>query len=195
MRIDKATATANPVDWLQAVYHESFPKTLKTSPRLAELEIKQLTPQQIFFRKYASYAIHTQRLTGIPASVTLAQAAIESGWGRHAPSNNFFGIKGKGPAGSQWLWTREFRQGRMHRVRARFRRYETPLQSFVDHAQIIAKGSNLRHAMQHTDSARAFVTALQSGRRKYATDPNYSDKILDLIQLHHLDRLDLGEGS
>ncbi len=40
------------------------------------------------------HALAAQALTGVPASVSLAQAALESGWGRHAPGHNFFGIKG-----------------------------------------------------------------------------------------------------
>lgn len=193
MRIDAQAPQSQPVDWMQIACQEYFNKpSQRNNVSLHYLENKKLSVQENFFRQYASYAVHTQRLTGIPASVTLAQAALESGWGRHAPGNNFFGIKGKGPAGSQSLWTREFHQGRLQRVRARFRRYETPLQSFVDHAQVISKGTYLKHAMKQTGSAKAFITALQSGKHKYATDPRYPQKIMNLIERYRLDRLDIG---
>ena len=148
------------------------------------------SPQRAFLKKILPYALYTQRLTGIPASVTLAQAALESGWGKHAPGNNFFGIKGKGPAGSQWLMTSEFRNGKNVRTRAEFRRYHDPLQSFLDHAKVISEGRYLRHAMQHTQSAEAFVHALQSGKRRYATDPGYSEKIMSLIHRYQLEKYD-----
>ena len=143
-----------------------------------------------FFRRLLPYALYTQRLTGVPASVTLAQAALESGWGKHAPGNNFFGIKGSGPAGAQVLHTREFRHGRWVTLRLKFRRYHDPLECFLDHARIIAEGRYLKQAMQHTESARAFVQALQSGRYKYASDPRYATKILDLIRRYHLEGFD-----
>ena len=46
-----------------------------------------------FFVTYAPAAIHSAKSTGIPASINLAQAALESGWGQFAPGFNFFGIK------------------------------------------------------------------------------------------------------
>ena len=51
-----------------------------------------MSPQQ-FIEAYAPTAQEAQKETGVPASITLAQAALESGWGAHAPGNNFFGIK------------------------------------------------------------------------------------------------------
>ncbi|HKX12915.1 MAG TPA: glycoside hydrolase family 73 protein [bacterium] len=150
------------------------------------------SPQAAFFERILPYALETQAMTGIPASVTMAQAALESGWGKHAPGNNFFGIKGRGPAGSQKLSTREFIGGRWLRKLAEFRRYNNPLESFLDHAQVISEGRYLRHAMEHTASAREFVHALQSGKAKYATDPEYEAKILGLIARYDLERYDTG---
>ncbi|MCC6273940.1 MAG: glucosaminidase domain-containing protein [Deltaproteobacteria bacterium] len=148
--------------------------------------------QRDFFRKMLPHALAAQALTGVPASVSLAQAALESGWGKHAPGNNFFGIKGTGPAGSQLLATREFRDGVMVRTHAKFRRYHDPLQSFMDHARVISEGRYLRHAMAHRDDARDFVHALQSGKYKYATDPRYAAKVLRIIETHGLQRYDRG---
>lgn len=51
-----------------------------------------------FFLKYYPFAKESEAATGVPALVTLVQAGVESGWGKHAPGNNFFGIK----AGSHW---------------------------------------------------------------------------------------------
>lgn len=148
------------------------------------------SPQQRFFNDHAHFAILTQKYSGIPASVTLAQAALESGFGRHAPGNNYFGIKGKGPAGSQLLKTWEVKNGKRVRVQAKFRKYHSPLESFLDHANVIAHSRYLKHAMEHTESAKSFINALQSKKTKYATDPNYVTKIMKIIQTHQLKKFD-----
>lgn len=57
----------------------------------------KLTPAQ-FTAAYLPFARSSEISTGVPALVTMAQAALESGWGAHAPGYNFFGIK----AGSSW---------------------------------------------------------------------------------------------
>lgn len=149
--------------------------------------------KQIFFNEYAPWAVETMKETKVPASVTLAQAALESRWGDSllaSKYNNFFGVKGEGPGGSVNLWTTEFRGGRYEKVKAPFRIYNTPKESFTDHANVIAKGKYLRHAMEHTESAEAFIQALQGGHYKYATDPHYVDKIMNLIKEYNLARHD-----
>ena len=149
--------------------------------------------QRDFIEQMLPHALATQDLTGVPASVSLAQAALESGWGKHAPGNNFFGIKGTGPAGSQYLYTTEFSGGKKLRIKAKFRRYQDPLQSFIDHAQLLSKGRTLSHVMAFKGNSRAFVHALQSGKYKYATDPQYEEKIMKIIRAHGLQRYDRSE--
>jgi flagellum-specific peptidoglycan hydrolase FlgJ len=129
--------------------------------------------------------------TKVPASITLAQAALESNWGRAAPGNNFFGVKGTGPAGTQMLMTWEVFKGKKQRTKAPFRKYFTPLESFIDHAKVISTGKYLKHAMEHTESAEAFITALQKGPAKYATDPDYKKKILSIVQEYDLEQYDI----
>ena len=146
--------------------------------------------QQNFFETYKDFAIDSMVKTKVPASVTLAQAALESNWGNSAPGNNFFGVKGTGPAGSQMLMTWEVFKGKKQRMKAPFRKYFTPLESFIDHAKVISTGKYLKHAMEHTESAEAFMTALQGGTAKYATDPDYKKKILSIIKEHNLEQYD-----
>lgn len=147
-----------------------------------------MKPQE-FFNKYKDFAIQAMQKTNVPASVTLAQAALESGWGKHAPKFNFFGIKGEGPAGHQELWTTEHINGRDVRVVQKFRAYRNAEEAFEDHANIISKGP-LKSAMKYTSSAVEFITALQRGPYKYATDPGYKEKILQIIKIHGLDFYD-----
>ena len=53
-----------------------------------------MTPKE-FITKFLSYALETERKTGISALFTLAQSALETGWGKHAPGNMMFGVKAK----------------------------------------------------------------------------------------------------
>lgn len=177
--------------YLPPIIQSPPPKKVHAPPSTRETPSASAR-QRDFFRQMLPHALAAQALTGVPASVSLAQAALESGWGKHAPGNNFFGIKGTGPAGSQFLSTWEFRRGAMVRTQAKFRRYHDPLESFIDHARVISEGRYLRHAMQHKNDARAFIHALQSGRYKYATDPRYEAKLLRIIDSHGLQRYDRG---
>lgn len=142
-----------------------------------------------FFEEFKDVAKTIMKDTGVPASVTLAQAALESDFGKHAPGNNYFGVKGVGPAGSQRLYTREVIHGKEIRVLQNFKKYHSADESFEDHAKVIMEGP-LKEAMQHTQSAEDFVKALQSGPKKYATDPHYEDKILLIIKENNLEELD-----
>ncbi len=163
-------------------------KTTKTSS--VEAKTKAPASAKEFIDRYASYAIESQKQTGVPASVTLAQAALESNWGKSAPGYNFFGVKGTGPAGSQSLKTWEVVDGKKITVSADFRKYNNPAESFVDHANVIANSRYLKQAMDHTDSPFAFIESLQSGKAKYATDPDYVKKITSIINSHELEKYD-----
>lgn len=91
------------------------------------------------------------------------------------------------------LNTREYHHGKWIRTRAAFRHYHDFMESFVDHARLVSEGRYLRHAMNHRESAQAFVHALQTGKYRYATDPLYETKLLKLIANYGLERYDRKE--
>lgn len=127
------------------------------------------------------------RTTGVPAELILAQAALETGWGRHEiptadgnNSHNLFGIK----AGSQWqgettdITTTEYVDGRAVKMVDRFRVYDDFEAAFTDYARLI--GDNPRYAGVVTASnADNAARALQAGG--YATDPAYADKLIAIM--------------
>lgn len=172
---------------------------------------QQMTLQDDFFNQYAPMAIDSMRQTQVPASVTLAQAALESGWGRHAPGNNFFGIK----AGRNWtgrvqlLRTREVHRDNDRSrhsypevisitqrpdgkydwlVRDNFRAYDTATDSFNDHGNLLRNNARYRPAFQHTQDGIRF--AEEVARAGYATDPNYAAQLTNLIRQYNLTRFD-----
>jgi flagellar protein FlgJ len=137
-----------------------------------------------FLRTMRPHAEQAAREIGVDPDALLAQAALETGWGRSVPCNangdcsfNLFGIK----AGSQWsgatvnVPTLEFESGIPVRKVERFRAYDSPADSFRDYAALIRDSSRYADARGAGDNVAAFAAALQQGG--YATDPNYAQKI------------------
>ena len=142
------------------------------------------TSKEDFLRQLRPHAEQAARELGVDANALLAQAALETGWGRSVPCNangdcsfNLFGIK----AGSQWsgatvnVPTLEFEAGIPVRKVERFRAYDSPADSFRDYAALIRDSSRYANARGAGDNVEAFATALQQGG--YATDPHYAQKI------------------
>lgn len=137
------------------------------------------------------YAHQDMQESGILASVTVAQALLESGWGKSqlsATYNNYFGIK----KGSGWtgptvtMPTKEVINGQTITIKAEFRVYDSPLESLKNHSSIL---SNSRYSgvKGETDYRKA-ITIIKNGG--YATDPNYVNKICQIIEQYGLTRFD-----
>lgn len=125
--------------------------------------------------------------TGIPAHFMIAQAALETGWGRSmprrsdgSPSFNLFGIK----AGRDWsgpvaeAGTTEYVNGLPERRVQRFRAYASFAESFRDYAHLLTSNSRYS-AVLNADSPAAFARNLQQAG--YATDPAYAVKLERII--------------
>jgi flagellum-specific peptidoglycan hydrolase FlgJ len=144
-----------------------------------------------FIDSVSADAVRSQQVTGVPASVTLAQAILESGWGKSSlakEGNNFFGIKGQGLAGSINLPTKEYVNGQYVTVNAPFRKYNSAEESFTDHGRFFLENRRYANAMQHADNAQQF--AREIAKAGYATDPNYANKLNSLIKEYGLSRFD-----
>lgn len=142
---------------------------------------------QRFMERLSAPAQAASRKTGVPAELILAQAALETGWGRHeiatasgGNSYNLFGIK----AGSSWkgrttdIVTHEYINGQRTRVVDTFRVYNSFEEAFTDYARLI--GNNPRYAAVTTaGNAEQAARALQAGG--YATDPAYADKLIAVM--------------
>lgn len=130
-------------------------------------------------------------LTNIPASFTVAEAALESGWGSASPGNNLFGIKADpswtGPTVS--VPTHEFVNGQMVTITAVFRAYPDWLASIEDHATFLTANPRYAPAFAYTCGINFAQAVAAAG---YATDPNYAAKIIAIIKAHNLSALDIG---
>ena len=144
---------------------------------------------QAFMAKHALAAQQAQKDTGIPATFMVAQAALESGWGRKEirlpdgqPSHNLFGIRTganwKGPVAE--VWTTEYVNGSAQRVRGQFRAYGSYEESFNDYARLISQNPRYAGAMRNLNDPQAFASSLQQAG--YATAPNYGKVLASVIQ-------------
>lgn len=132
----------------------------------------------------------------VPVAVTLAQMILETGGGRFAQANNFFGLKaqatarpgrfafGSRAAGCVLKKTREAERGRLVITIGAFRAYTSLEESILDHGERLTVNPVYRAAFAHTRRPRRFA---QIVARHYATDPHYAAKLLDLIDRYALD--------
>jgi peptidoglycan hydrolase FlgJ len=138
-----------------------------------------------FVRQMLPHAERAAEQLGVDPHALLAQAALETGWGKSVPSNaagqcsfNLFGVK----AGERWsgasvnVPTLEFEEGIPVRRLERFRAYDSPADSFLDYARLIANNPRYGNALGAGQDIASFASALQQGG--YATDPRYADKIV-----------------
>lgn len=125
---------------------------------------------------------------GVDPKVLVAQAALETGWGKHimgdglgGSSKNLFGIKAnEHRAAAVTHNTLEYVDGKPQQERARFRTYESFTESFNDYVSLLENSPRYAGARDQAHSPKAFMVALQEAG--YATDPKYAEKIYRIYQ-------------
>lgn len=145
--------------------------------------------QQEFISRIAPTAVEDMHKTRIPASLTIAQAILESGWGSSelaVNAKNLFGIKGTGPAGSYEKVSDEVVNGKKIQKASTFRKYNNWTESIRDHTDFLLKpryskviGADWKTACQEVYDA------------KYATDPVYPKKLIEIIEQYKLYQYDV----
>lgn len=149
--------------------------------------------QAEFLKRLVPAVLALQQKTGLPASAVLAQAILESDWGRSPlarRNKNLFGIKAR-PNGAAVVYsTREYggpeRSGRP--VRARFAVYPSYEAGLDDYARLLARP---RYARARAVAANPFAFVMELQRCGYATDPRYARKLALLIRRYRLTEYDL----
>ena len=163
--------------------------------------------QSDFLKLAVPAAIASMMATGVPASVTIAQAIFESsnkqGWGQSALArlaNNYFGIKAThlgDPDSYIELPTGEYEGGVEKTVEADFARYPNATASFVAHAQLLSASPRYAPAMRVKNDVAAFARKLQdcgysTNRPPLAPGPKYyADQLLDAIRDYDLEQYDV----
>lgn len=159
------------------------------------------TPES-FVQSLLPHAKPAAQALGVAPEVLIAQAALETGWGRAmirhpdgGNSFNLFGIK----ANDRWQGSRiivptiEFVDGVMERRQSVFRAYAGPSESFEDYVDLIRNSARYQQALANATDPAAYMHSLQAGG--YATDPRYAEKVLAVMGSPALSVLKLSDLS
>lgn len=144
--------------------------------------------------QYKDVAIIEMKRTGIPASIKLGQAILESAAGTSTfsqASNNHFGIKCKSYwKGNTYKHKDDDRNKEGELIKSCFRAYDQVIDSYIDHSNFIVNSPNYNKILQHKDqSYKNWAKLLQ--HYGYATDPNYANKLIRIIERNQLAKYDL----
>ncbi|MUL18371.1 flagellar assembly peptidoglycan hydrolase FlgJ [Aliivibrio fischeri] len=145
------------------------------------------TPQD-FVNTMKPYAEKAAKALGVDSNLLIAQAALETGWGKKViknsvdSSHNLFNIK----ADRSWQGdkisknTLEYHDNIAVTENAAFRSYDNYEESFSDFVRFLNQNPRYERALQQTDSSESFIKGIHSAG--YATDPNYSNKVMSVMR-------------
>lgn len=187
--------TPNMAPTLERTIPALLPGLQPTPPSLGPLSIpdRQATPiagsRRAFLESILPAAEKAAEALGVSPRAIMAQAALESGWGRAMPTDgsgrssfNLFGIKATGnwQGASVASETTEYVGGRTVRAVESFRAYHNFEASVADHARLLSRSPRYAEALNSGEDVGAYATALQRGG--YATDPNYARKLVAVAE-------------
>ena len=153
---------------------------------------------QSFLNTIGPVAQQVAQENGIYASVMIAQAALESGWGNSALStqgHNLFGVKWNGTGNYVTMPTQEYYGGQWHTINAKFQSYNSYYDSLTGYAQLI------KNNFPNSTRANAATPQIAAANLKYgvygsyATDPNYANSLDRMISDYGLTRYDVYTGT
>ena len=160
----------------------------KKPETIAKTSNTKITNDMIYdyIKKYEGVAQSNMKTYGIPASIILAQALLESGYGSSplcVQANNHFGIK------CNKDWNGPSVNYDDDTVGECFRKYNNPSDSFRDHAVFLTSGSRYASLFKlDSDDYKGWANGLKAAG--YATDPQYPTKLITLIEKYQLDKYD-----
>ncbi|WP_289761021.1 glycoside hydrolase family 73 protein [Lactobacillus intestinalis] len=151
--------------------------------------------RKAFIKKIGPIAQNVDKSYDLLPSITIAQACLESNYGQSALSqkyNNLFGVKGTNPNTSAVLTTKEYENGKWVEVKARFQIYDSYEASIRAHARLFQNGTTWNPKQyKHVLAAKDYKTQAKAlVQDNYATDPNYAEKLTNLIEQFDLEKYD-----
>jgi hypothetical protein len=164
-------------------YYSLACRPMVAPPHIAVGHLGKASPEVI------EAAMESKKKWQVPASVTIAQWAVESAWGASMPpdSNNPFGIKAVPPQPAVESMTREVEGGVSVFKPQPFRKFDSITEAFDLHGKLLATNPVYKGAMAQKDNPEAFADALTG---VYATDPNYGTMLKFVIKNYGFIQLD-----
>jgi flagellar protein FlgJ len=149
-----------------------------------------------FISSVAGYARQNRKTYGVPASVTIAQAIHESGWGRSGLSSQgsalfgikCFGIPGPIAAGCRTYATTECADDKCFATTATFRVYRNTAASINDHGRFLTVNPRYSNAFRYSNNPDQFAREIH--KAGYATGPGYANAIIALMRSYNLYKYD-----
>ncbi len=172
------------------------PNTLAALDRVLPAKVTAIPPHPRFPMDHILGAIEAHRELGVPASVSLAQWALESGYGKSMPpgSNNPFGMKARknetGPTvtvRTREVYTSGPKKGQAYYIDAPFRKFDSFGHAFVEHGKLLGTAPVYAPARAKLPDLDGYIETMG---RIYATDPSYADKIKSIIRTNNLRQYD-----
>lgn len=143
----------------------------------------------LFLSQFSEIAKTISRKWDVPASVLLAQAAHESGWGKHVKGNAYFGIKGKSPQGNSVTFaTTEVENQKKIAIKDTFRAYQNFEEAADDYGRFLNQNPRYKTCFSNKNYPYQFVNEL--AKAGYATDPEYAKKVSNIIRKYELTKYD-----
>ncbi|WP_225425117.1 glycoside hydrolase family 73 protein [Apilactobacillus micheneri] len=148
-----------------------------------------------FINRLLPSVTDAQRKYNILASISLSQAILESNWGSSKLAtnyNNLFGVKAYNKQPSVKLSTNEFVNGNFINIKGYFRVYKSWDDSVQSHAKLLANGTSWnQYQYQDVINSDNYIEAAHNLQIDgYATDPKYTNKIIEIIKKYHLNQYD-----
>jgi flagellum-specific peptidoglycan hydrolase FlgJ len=171
-----STADDETASALESVLADAFPET-RSKPK----QSTTFANKDEFLAAMTPVAKEVADELGISHKIVLAQAALESGWGKAVRGNNLMGIKSHGEKGGVDVVTHEIVNGKKVKITDSFRQYDTPEDSIRGYGKFLKANSRYKYFLRAgAESEDAQLSALQTSG--YATDPMYSQKLKNIIK-------------
>lgn len=149
-----------------------------------------MTSQEKYIKSVKGVAIAESIISGIPPSIKIAQSIVETGWGKSAPANNYFGVKsaGKWSGPSTNQATTEYFGSWTNQVSS-FRAYVSRNHSFIDHSIFLHENDRYDNLFDlNFLDYKAWANTIKADG--YATGPNYANTLIDVIEKNNLHEID-----
>lgn len=191
---DVEESVERSLDTLQGIHLSLNHQSAEKQPRIsatqtAEASSSVFASASEFIDAVLPHARAAASALGVNPLLLTAQAALETGWGKYMvrdqagqSTHNFFNIK----ADRSWqgekaeVSTLEYRDGIPRREQAQFRKYPDIAESFADYVRFLQSNPRYQDALAVAEDERQFAVGLQNAG--YATDPEYADKILTIVE-------------
>lgn len=162
---------------------------VRSAASAAGYESSTFNSPEEFIETMRPHAERAAKEIGVDPDLLIAQAALETGWGKRVIKNNdgtnshnLFGIK----ASHAWegdsvnVGSLEYRNGVAKKEVSAFRSYPSFTESFDDYVDFIKNQSRYDGAVENADNSKAYIKGLQQAG--YATDPNYANKVMNILE-------------